>query len=51
MFHYSNSTCPYHTTIWNLDSNFDVSKEKWFVTTDGFIGNPGPQSINISVLS
>ena len=41
----SNSSCPYHTTVWKLD-RFDVSKGKSFVTTDGFIGNPGPQSIS-----
>lgn len=40
----SNSSCPYHTTVWKLD-RFDVWKGKSFITTDGFIGSPGLQSI------
>jgi hypothetical protein len=40
----SNSSCPYHTTVWKLD-RFEISNGKSFITTDGFIGNPGPQSI------
>ncbi|CAI8593411.1 unnamed protein product [Vicia faba] len=40
----SNSSCPYHTTVWKLD-RFNVSKEKSLIITDGFIGAPGPHSI------
>ncbi|XVF20690.1 hypothetical protein REPUB_Repub12eG0023800 [Reevesia pubescens] len=32
------------STVWKLD-NYDDSTGKWWVTTDGVIGNPGPNTL------
>uniref|UniRef100_UPI0035F21CDE 21 kDa seed protein-like n=1 Tax=Durio zibethinus TaxID=66656 RepID=UPI0035F21CDE len=32
------------STVWKVD-NYDTSTGKWWVTTDGVIGNPGPHTL------
>lgn len=33
----------YHSNVWKMD--YDASNRKWFVSTGGDIGNPGPKTV------
>lgn len=44
MFCTDHTSCAEYSPVWKLD-DFDESREKWFVTTGGSLGNPGWRTI------
>ncbi|KAK7314786.1 hypothetical protein VNO77_33320 [Canavalia gladiata] len=44
IFFSAETSCP-QSTVWKL-KDYDYSLGQWFVTTDGVLGNPGPQTIS-----